>query len=214
MKVLCIYGYGGMGREIADLAYRMSQWEKIVFVDDNISSRLVNEVEVYSLKEVIEKFHKDEIEIIVATGQPFTRKMLYDKLRNNDLNYISIIDPGFTLSRFSSVEKGTIIHTGAIATCNVHIGQGCLINKHVIIGHDVSIGEYCVLSPNVTVGGNVNIGSGTFIGSGAIIRNGIRIGEDCIIGMGSVVISDVERNSVFVGNPAKFLRENIDKKVF
>ena len=48
----------------------------------------------------------------------------------------------------------------------------------------------------------------------AIIRNGIKIGEDSIIGMGAVVLKDVEANSVMVGNPARFLRENVDKKVF
>lgn len=52
------------------------------------------------------------------------------------------------------------------------------------------------------------------MGSGAIIRNGISIGANSIIGMGAVVLKDVKPNSVMVGNPARFLRENIDKKVF
>jgi len=52
------------------------------------------------------------------------------------------------------------------------------------------------------------------LGSGAIIRNGISIGANSIIGMGAVVLKDVKPNSVMVGNPARFLRENIDKKVF
>ena len=89
-----------------------------------------------------------------------------------------------------------------------------LINKHAVIGHDVTVGDYSVISPNVTIGGNVNIGLGCYIGSGAIIRNGINIGDNSIIGMGAVVLKDVEPNSVMVGNPAKFIRENTDKKVF
>jgi len=35
MSVLCIYGCGGMGREIAELAQRIEKWENILFVDDN-----------------------------------------------------------------------------------------------------------------------------------------------------------------------------------
>lgn len=214
MKILCIYGCGGTGREIADLSHRIGKWQKIVFVDDHITRREVDEINVYSLEEVIEQFEKNDLEFIVAVGEPSIRKALYDKLASFKLNYIKIIDPAFILSRFSSVAKGTIIHTGVVATCNVHIGEGCLINKRSVIGHDVTIGDYSVISPNVTIGGNVNIGPGCYLGSGAIIRNGINIGANSIIGMGAVVLKDVKPNSVMVGNPARFLRENIDKRVF
>ena len=213
MKTLCIYGCGGMGREIADLAFRMNRWEEIIFVDDNIESRIVDEISVFTLEQIL-NFRKSNLEFIVAAGEPSSRKFLYEKLEQHKLKYISIIDPGVTLSRFSSVKDGTIIHTGAIFTVNVYIGKGCLINKHVVIGHDVNIGEYTVISPNVTIGGNVNISSNCYLGSGAIIRNGINIGENSIIGMGSVVLKDVEPNFVVAGNPAKFLRINENKKVF
>ena len=214
MITLCIYGCGGMGREIADLTSRMNKWEKIIFVDDNAKDRTVDEIPVYTLEETLNEFDKTQLEFIVAAGEPTSREFLYKKLENNSLKYIRIIDPGFRLSRLSSVEIGTIVHTGATLTVNVHIGKGCLINKHVVIGHDVTVRDYSVISPNVSVGGDVEIGSNCYIGSGAIIRNGIKIGENSIIGMGSVVLKDVEPNSVVAGNPAKFLRLNEDKKVF
>jgi len=214
MKILCIYGCGGMGREIADLAGRMDKWEKIIFIDDNMKNRVVDEAPVLSLEEAIAQYDKSDIEFIVAVGEPSSRELLYKKLDENKLNYITLAYPDFVLSKFSSVNNGTIIHTGATITVNVHIGKGCLINKHVVIGHDVNIGDYTVISPNVTVGGNVEIGSNCYIGSGTTIRNGISIGENSIIGMGAVVLKDVEPNSVMVGNPAKFLRENVTKKVF
>ncbi|OPL08174.1 MAG: hypothetical protein AVO33_01300 [delta proteobacterium ML8_F1] len=211
MKILCIYGCGGMGREIADLTSRMDTWEKIIFVDDNIKSRAVDEVPVYTLEETLNEFDKSELEFIVAAGEPTSREFLYMKLESHELDLISVIDTGFHLSRFSSIDLGTIIHTGATLTVNVHIGKGCLINKHVVIGHDVTVGDYTVISPNVSVGGDVEMRSNCYIGSGAIIRNGIKIGENSIIGMGSVVLKDVEPNSVIAGNPAKFLRFNEDK---
>ncbi len=214
MKTLCIYGCGGTGREIADLAFRMNHWEEIIFVDDNIKSRIVDEISVFTLDEILIQFRKSNLEFVVAAGEPSSRKFLYEKLEQYALKYISVIDPGVTLSRFSSVKDGTIIHTGAIFTVNVHIGKGCFINKHAVIGHDVNIGEYTVISPNVSVGGDVYIGPNCYLGSGAIIRNGIKIGENSIVGMGSVVLKDVESNSVVVGHPAKFLRINEDKKVF
>lgn len=214
MKTLCIYCCGGMGREIADLANRLNNWEKIVFVDDNIRSRIVDGLQVFTFDEIIKQFHKSDLEFIVTAGEPSFRKALYEKIEQQKLEYVSIIAPGFYLSKFSTIGKGTIMHIDATITVNVHIGKGCLINKHVVIGHDVNVGDYTVISPNVSVGGNVDIGHSCFIGSGAIIRNGIKIGENSIIGMGSVVLKDVEPNSVVAGNPAKFLRINENKRVF
>ncbi len=214
MKNLCIYGCGGLGREIADLARRIGQWGRIAFVDDNITGREVDRIKVYTFEEMKTQLTGNGLEVIVAVGEPVVRKAIYERLANNKLNYAKVIDPGFILSTSSSIAGGTVVHTGAIATCNVHIQEGCLINKQAVIGHDVTIGKYSVISPSVSIGGNVNIGSGCYLGSGAIIRNGIDIGTDSIIGMGAVVLSDVKPNSVMVGNPARRIRDNLNKKVF
>ena len=213
-SILCIYGCGGMGREIADLVQGMDEWDKLVFIDDNVQKRVVDGVNVYTLNEIKAKFSKQQLEFIVTAGEPLIREKLYQRLFQEKLQITNIISPEFILSKSSSLGIGTIVHTGAIITCNVHIGKGCLINTHVVIGHDVTIGNYSNLSPNVTVGGNVDIGEKCYIGSGAVIRNGISIGSNSIIGMGSVVLKDVEPNSVMVGNPAKPLRKNIDGRVF
>lgn len=203
-----------MGREIADLTARMKKWDSIVFIDDNKNRSVVDEIEVFTLTEILEKYSRDHLEFIVTAGEPTTRRLLYKRLKELELSTTKVIDPEFNLSRFSSLGSGTIMHTGAIITVNVHIGKGCLINKHVVIGHDVNVGNYSVLSPNVTVGGNTNIGDSCYLGSGALIKNGITIGENSIIGMGAVVLNDVEPNSVMVGNPAKLLRKNETGKVF
>ena len=156
MKTLCIYGCGGLGREIADLAFNMREWKKIIFVDDYIKDQVVDEVLVSTFEDTISKLDRSKISFIVATGDPASRQLLYNKLEKNNLEYISIMYPGFNLSRFSSVNCGTIIHMGAIITVNVHIGKGCLINKHTVIGHDVTVGDYSVISPNVSIGGDMS----------------------------------------------------------
>lgn len=69
------------------------------------------------------------------------------------------------------------------------IGQKSLITAGVIVSRNVKIGENCIVSPNST-----------------IIENLI-VGNNSIIGSGSTVVNDVEENSVYVGNPARFLKK-------
>jgi FlaA1/EpsC-like NDP-sugar epimerase len=92
MKRLCIYGCGGMGREIADLSCTIKKWEEIIFVDDNIKSRIVDAVPVFTLEETLLRFNQSDLEFIVAAGEPSSRKYLYEKLEQYNLEYINVIN--------------------------------------------------------------------------------------------------------------------------
>ena len=82
------------------------------------------------------------------------------------------------------------------------------------IGHDSSIGADSVLSSGVTVCGNCTIGERSFIGVNVPIKEIISIGNDSIIGIGSVVIRDIPDNVIALGNPARPMKNNDDRRVF
>lgn len=218
MRKLIIYCCSGMGREISDLARCKNKtneyWSDILFVDDVTNGHIVNGIPVFSFESIIRKYKKDEIEFIISAGEPNLRKLLYKKLEDNNLKIINLTYPGFYQSDYLEIGKGNIVHWGATITCNIKIGNGCLFNKHSVIGHDVTIGNHCFISVNVSIGGESEISDNVYIGSGAIIRDRIRIGSNSIIGMGAVVTKNVKANSVVVGNPAKFVRENLSGNVF
>lgn len=216
---LCIYCFGGIGREIFSIVqnFTLYPWRDVLFIDDNPSLRTKYcGHKVITFKEYLTYYQKTDFfdEFLVTCGEPLTRKKLYEKIVQHDIQVTSFFYPQFIRYLNTEVGFGTIINQGTLITCDVKIGYGCLINKQAIIAHDVSIDDYCVISPNVTIGGNVHIGKHTFIGSGAIIRNNISIGNNCIIGMGSVVLNSIHDDSIIVGNPAKFLKKNDGGKIF
>ena len=51
------------------------------------------------------------------------------------------------------------------------------------------------------------IGNNVFIGWGATILGGSKIGDNTIIGANSVVSGKIKGNSVYAGNPARFIKE-------
>ncbi len=81
----------------------------------------------------------------------------------------------------------------------------------VVIVSDTVIGENTQVFQNVTIGGRHNrgvptIGKNVFIGAGACVLGGVSIGDNVEIGANSVVISDLPRNSVAVGIPARIIK--------
>jgi len=82
-----------------------------------------------------------------------------------------------------------------------------IINTAAIIEHEVKVGEFSHIGPNAVVCGGCEVGKNVFIGAGAIIKQSISIGDNAIIGAGAVVINDIEKDSIYAGNPAKLLRK-------
>ena len=103
---------------------------------------------------------------------------------------------------------------------NVLINQSVLIGNHVIINsgsiieHDNIFEDYSSCGPGVVTGGEVCVGKKTFIGLGARIRDKIIIKNNTIIGQASNVIKNCKANSIYLGNPAKFIKKNIKKSHF
>ena len=96
------------------------------------------------------------------------------------------------------------------ATRSTYIGDNTFIMKAVHIGHDAEIQEGVTISPHAVIGGYVTIDERTNLGMGAIIHQRLYVPKDCMIGMGAVITkkTELKANGVYVGAPAKWIREN------
>lgn len=72
-----------------------------------------------------------------------------------------------------------------------------------LLAHDLSM-RYINRTETI---GEVKISKGAFVGMNSTIMPGVTVGENCIIGCGSVVTKDTEPNSVYVGVPAKKIKD-------
>lgn len=125
-----------------------------------------------------------------------------------------------------------VILENAIIGADVNICSHCFIENDVLIGDRVTIKngtqlwDGLVIDDDVFIGPNVTftndqfprsknidykirktlVKKGASIGGGAVILPGITIGENSMVGAGSVVTSDVEKNSLVYGNPARHIR--------
>lgn len=110
---------------------------------------------------------------------------------------------------------------------NISIGDNVFINYNcTILDMDiVEIGSNTMLGPNVSIytpyhsldylsrrkregfTEPTKIGQDCWIGGGVIILSGVNIGDKCVIGAGSVVTKSTKEYGLYMGNPARFIRD-------
>lgn len=110
--------------------------------------------------------------------------------------------------------KSIFIEEGVFINHNVFIDawESVTIKKNTSIAFDVMIctSSHRIGENNKRAGESkrrpVVIGKGCWIGARCIILPGVTIGDGCVIAAGSVVNKDCDPNSLYAGNPAKFIR--------
>ena len=96
-----------------------------------------------------------------------------------------------------------------------NVGGGVMISHNNCVVH-CTAGKNLRIAPGVVVGRNglslPAIGNNVYIASNATVVGDITIGDNVIIGAGAVVTKSLPGNGVYVGNPAKLLKNINDDK--
>ncbi len=208
---LAIYCAGGLGKEVIALARSVSRWDSIIFVDDVTKAEWHADAKVYRFEQL--KDYPDDVEFVIASGEPAGREKLYYRIKEAGYPMATIYGPGFTMLPGTSIGEGCILYDCGISA-DVTIEPNVIINTKAVIGHDSYVGAHSVMSFVSFIGGNSAVGSRTYIAPGAMIKDHIKVGNDCIISMGAIVLRNVKDSSIMVGNPARRLGENTEKRVF
>lgn len=201
-KELAIIGCGGHAKVVTEIAESIG-FKDIFYIDKFIKKN-------YFLNKKVKPNISDDYEgyIFVALGDNFQRENVlkeYEK-RNKNSQIVSLIHPSSQVSRRCSLDIGTVVMPLCVINSFSEIGKGVIINSNSVVEHDNLLMDFSSLAPGVKTGGNVTIGIRSAVSIGTIIKNNIKVGSDSVIGASSYLNKNVEDNSIFYGNPAKFIR--------
>lgn len=211
---LAIYGAGGLGREVLELAREInateSRWDALCFIDDNPRVDQLNGCPVVPLHALI----PDDYEIVIAVGEPSLRSTLRQRAFQSGFRLATLVHSGARLSPSCTLGEGCVISFGAFISCDTVISHNVHLQPNASLGHDCHIGQDSIISSYANLAGKCRIGERVFIGMNAAIRETTSIGDDTIISMGAVVFNDIAPAMIVMGNPARAIRPNTDNKVF
>ncbi|QCU89570.1 acetyltransferase [Thiomicrorhabdus sediminis] len=203
MKSLAVLGAGGHGGVVAEIA-ELNGWQVVFFDDCYPSQRSVHEQwpvlgDYKALCADIDKYSG----CFVAIGN--------NKVRLEKLNGLSVlgaripvlVHPNSVISKYSSIEDGSVVMANAVVNPFVQIGKGCIVNTAATIDHDCVISDGVHLSPGVHLAGAAQVGMHSWIGIGASVRHDVRLGDSVIVGAGAAVVKDIQDEQTVVGVPAK-----------
>lgn len=208
MKRLLIVGAGDLGRETYQWARDIekkagNKWDVIGFLDDDLQALDKYNKNDRILGTVNEYVPQAGDELVVAIGDPATKKDLYQKLSAKGAVFTTLIHPTVLLPDEYSIGKDVIIGPGSIVSIEVSIADCVIVNTLTVVGHDVVIESGCVISDYCDLMGHCYLEENVFLGSGVQILPSVRIGKNARVGAGSVAIRKVKADTTVFGNPAK-----------
>lgn len=216
--LLAIYGAHGLAREVYIIAKKINniqhKWSEYCFIDDVNEIAELNGIKVYKFSELIQQKDKNDVEAVIAVGEPSLRSFMYHKVKEEGIRLATLVHPGVYIDETTTVGEGTVIAEGVTITANIEIGANTYVQPHAVIGHDIKIGQHTVIGSNCQIGGGDKIGDRVFMGFLSGVTDHISIGSDVIISAGAIVFRELPEGVIAVGNPARIMKRNENKKVF
>jgi len=210
-KQIILIGGGGHCKSCIEVIESANEYEiaGIVDANDKIGTSILG-YKIFACDDDLEELKKQYNYALITVGQINSvtlRKNLFAKAKKIGFKLPIIIASTAYVSKHSKIGEGTIIMHQALVNANVAIGINNIINTKALIEHDTKIGNFNHISTNAILNGDVTVGNDCFVGSNTTFVNGISISDNVVIGLNSVVNKNINESGVYVGNPARKIKE-------
>jgi len=209
VKNIIIYGFGGLGREIACLLNHINRvvpsWNLLGFIDDGVASGTECKYgKVLGARDTLNAW-PEKVSVIIAIANPKLLEEISSSIVNPLVDFPNIVAPDvlFFDEKAVCMGHGNVITFGCRLSCNVSIGNFNLLVGQVTLSHDVVLGDYNVLFPETRISGMTGLGNGNFFGARCFAAQCLTIGSGNRFGAGSFILRKIRDGGAYFGNPCK-----------
>jgi len=210
MKPIILIGGGGHCVSCIDVIEKTGLYQIIGILDlaEKMGQKLLN-YSIIGTDNELEQFVSESPDFLITVGQiksSALREKLYHKVKVAGGNLPVIISPIANVSKYATIEEGTIVMHHSLVNAGAAIGKGCILNSKSLIEHEATVGNFCHISTASIVNGQANIGDCCFIGSNTVVANNTTIVANTVIASGSQVLISIEFPGTYLGSPLRKIR--------
>ena len=205
-----VYGAGGHGKVVADILISKNESEFAGYVDDRkeLSDAKVIRFPVLGGGQWLrQEVLNSPIAVALGVGECRSRQLLAERCSRWEIEILTRLHPGGTVSQTAQLGRGTVVMAGAIIKPDARVGVGVIVNSGAVVEHDVEIGDYAHVAPRAVMGGASHLGAFSHLGLGAVVLQCVHIGSHTMVGAGAVVVENLPDQIVAIGAPARIHRQ-------
>ncbi len=175
---LLILGAGLCGMSAREIAQHMGCFEKVNFLDDNITE-IPDGTKILGAINSFENFANEYSNIFVAIANPKIKLNLLNKIKAaTPYRIVTLISPNAYISPSAQIMQGSIVEAMAVINTGSVISTGCIIGAGSIVNHSSMCCDGVHMECRATVADNTLVPAGTEIKSGEIFkRNTIEVDD-------------------------------------
>jgi sugar O-acyltransferase (sialic acid O-acetyltransferase NeuD family) len=200
---LVVLGFGGHSRSVADVALDLGIAE-LVFVEADAQPG--EAFAGFPVHGAMPDTIPDGWQVFPAAGDNTARQAQVAAIESRGWPVATLISRCAYVGYDARIAAGSFVAHHAHVGPLVQIGAGALINTAAVVDHECRIGNFTHVSVNATVAGRTRIGNLVFVGAGATVIDRLRITDKVTIGAGAAVVADITEPGIYVGQPARRVR--------
>ena len=210
VKKILLYGAKSTGFIIYEMLKEKKINPKFLFDPFQKKPYFKNNLIFFYKKKDFKNFVSNSTHFVVCIAREDgkSRYMISKQFEKLNLKPINIISNKSEIHKSVKMGSGFISLPKSYVNRGTKIGNYTLLNTGSMIDHECEIGNGVHLMGGCYLAGRVRVDDFASVGATATILPDVRIGKNSIVGAGSVVTKDVKPNTVVVGNPARYLRDN------
>lgn len=212
-KRLAIIGASALGRQLAHQAsIAREPFEVVGFFDD--FAKVGGDV-LGSVDASIKMYNEGAFDyLVIGIGyKAMEFRAACVKRFLGHIPFANIVLPGAFIDPSAQVEEGAVMLTGTMIDQDVKVGVNCFFSLGCSISHETIVGANSYFAPRVTVCGRCRVGENCFLGAGCVVKDGIDVVDGVTIGAGAVVVKNITESGVYVGSPARIMKQSYRKSL-